>query len=140
MFVNTANTAEIWWKDTDTNKTSTPAHPINTWTNTSLAIPNLQPSTSLGYTNAFYAQGSDDWIRGYNISWAAENTSIANSFKVDSDKGIPGTHFSVTALPDQSGGDSLCVFYQTEGEDVTFATRDFVQGAWTAAVLQMPES
>jgi hypothetical protein len=31
MMVNSENTAEVWWKDTDTNTTSTDVHPINEW-------------------------------------------------------------------------------------------------------------
>ncbi|THY23556.1 hypothetical protein D6D00_06143 [Aureobasidium pullulans] len=140
MMVNSHNTAEIWWKDTNINATSTSAHPINQWTNSSVAINNVHPSTSLGYTNAFYAQGMDGWITGYDMVWTSENTTINGSFKVDLRQGIPGTHLSVTTLPDQSGGDSLCVFYQTEGSDIMFATRDLVQGAWTAAALVVPDS
>lgn len=48
MMVNAENTAEIWWKDTNTNITSTSQHPINTWKNaTGYGIPNVYPSTSL---------------------------------------------------------------------------------------------
>lgn len=139
MMVNSQNTVEVWWKDTNTNTSSSTNHPINQWTNSSVAISNVHPSTSLGYTNAFYAQGRDGWITGYNIDWASENTTINGSFPVNK-PGILGTHLSVTTLPDQSGGDSLCVFYQTNGSDVTFATRDLVQGAWTAATLEVPNS
>jgi hypothetical protein len=31
MFVNQENTVEIYWKDTNTNLTSTDTHPINEW-------------------------------------------------------------------------------------------------------------
>lgn len=31
MFVNEKNTVEIYWKDTNTNNTSTEKHPINEW-------------------------------------------------------------------------------------------------------------
>ncbi|KAH0138365.1 hypothetical protein KCU84_g17947, partial [Aureobasidium melanogenum] len=139
MMVNSQNSVEVWWKDTNTNTSSTASHPINQWTNSSVAIDNVYPSTSLGYTNAFYAQGTDGWITGYNISWASENTTIENSFPVNQ-PGILGTHMSVTTLPDPSGGDSLCVFYQENGSDITFATRDLIQGAWTAAPLEVSDS
>jgi hypothetical protein len=40
MFVNLDNSVEFYWKDTNTNTTSTSNHPINTWTNCeSLAFP-----------------------------------------------------------------------------------------------------
>ncbi|KAG9681130.1 hypothetical protein KCU95_g16163, partial [Aureobasidium melanogenum] len=139
MMVNNENTVEVWWKDTNTNSSSTASHPINQWTNSSIAINNVYPSTSLGYTNAFYAQGDDGWIKGYNISWASENTTIENSFPLNS-PGLLGTHMSVTTLPDPSGGDSLCVFYQETGSDITFATRDLLQGTWTSTSLVIPDS
>jgi hypothetical protein len=33
MFVDLLNTVNFYWKDTDTNTTSTESHPINVWTN-----------------------------------------------------------------------------------------------------------
>lgn len=33
MMVNEQNTVEFYWKDTDTNKSSTKDHPINQWVN-----------------------------------------------------------------------------------------------------------
>jgi hypothetical protein len=33
MFVNTFDAVEIWWKDIDTNLSSTKTHPINDWVN-----------------------------------------------------------------------------------------------------------
>ena len=77
-------------------------------------------------------------INGYNISWAAENTTIvqADTFAVSGAPGVPGTHLSVSAIPDSSGGDQLLVFYQTEGNDITEYTRDLIAGQWTG--LQVP--
>lgn len=162
MFVNTDNAAEIYWRDTNTSLTSTASHPINKWTKGELfsshipdaqrhtnngsivpfTIPNLEPSTSLGYTNFFYAQSNATYtMNGYNITWAAENTTIvsADSFTVQGEPGIPGTHLSVSAIPDSDGGNNIVVFYQTVGNDITEFTRDLVAGQWTSADVQIPQ-
>ncbi|RMY31329.1 hypothetical protein D0866_07363 [Hortaea werneckii] len=146
MLVNLQNTVEFWWKDTNTNVTGNDTHPINKWTNaTQLAINDVYPATSLGYTNYFYAQSaSDRMIRGYNISWAAENTTIlqgeVNQFTVEGEPGLPGTHLSVTAIPNYSGGNELLVFYQTNGTDISEYTRDFYGGQWARVDIEIPES
>lgn len=143
MFVNLANTVEFWWKDTNTNLTSTDAHPINAWTNASqIAINDVNPASSLGYTNYFYAQMADNMISGYNISWAAENTTIltgtGDQFVVEGDQGLPGTHMSVSAIPNFSGGNQLVVFYQTNGSDISEYARDFYAGQWTSVEIDIP--
>ncbi|KAK6388254.1 hypothetical protein LTR65_008096 [Meristemomyces frigidus] len=142
MMVNLQSTVEFWWKDTNTTLTGNATHPINQWTNASqIAVNNVNPASSLGYTNYFYAQMSGtNMINGYNVSWAAENTTIltGDTFIVDADPGIPGTHLSVSALPDSSGGDNIVVFYQTTGSDVNIFTRDLQAGQWTGASLEIP--
>ncbi|KAF7194603.1 hypothetical protein HII31_04109 [Pseudocercospora fuligena] len=139
MFVNAENTVEFWWKDTNTNLTNTTTHPINAWTNaTGISIPNVHPSTSLGYTNAFYAQLEDLYIHGFNISWAAENTSMYDPFEVGGPQGLPGTHMSVTALPNNSGGSDLLVFYQTNGSAISEYTRDIIAGQWAQVEIDIP--
>ncbi|KAK3064593.1 hypothetical protein LTR53_018440, partial [Teratosphaeriaceae sp. CCFEE 6253] len=127
MFVDLKNTVNFYWKDTNTTLSGSSKHPINQWMNTSIAINNVNPSTSLGYTNAFYAQMADDnTMNGYNVSWAAENTTIitADTFTVEGEPGLPGTHLSVTALPNTSGGNDLLVFFQVNGSDISEFTRD----------------
>ncbi|PPJ55533.1 hypothetical protein CBER1_05374 [Cercospora berteroae] len=137
MFVNEQNAAEFWWKDTNTNVTNTTSHPVNVWTKSSIAIDNVHPATSLGYTNYLYAQDADSLLfKGYNISWTAENSSIVGEpFEVQGDPGLPGTHLSVSALPNASGGSDIVVFYQKEGDDITVHQRDLVAGPWTAAQI-----
>lgn len=134
MFVNTDDAVEIWWRDTMLNHTNTTTHPLNEWTNTSIAINNANPATSLGFTNYLYWQdAATDMIQGVNISFAAENTSfVGETFTVGDTPGISGTHFSVSALPDAGGGSTLTVFFQAEGSDVTEFTRDWIQGQWTS--------
>jgi hypothetical protein len=86
-------------------------------------------------------------VNGYNISWAAENTSFAlktdgsgdlDMFTVNGEPALPGSHMSVTAIPNQSGGNSLCVFYQTNGSDITEYTRDLTIGQWGAVDIGIP--
>ena len=144
MFVNAANTVEIWWRDTAANTTSTASHPINEWTNTSIAIPNAHPASSLGFTNYFYLQdGATGMIMGYNISFAAENTSfVGEPFTVDDVVGIGGTHLSVSALPDAGGGNTLTVFFQAEGEGdaIVEYTRDWIRGQWTSSEIPIEDA
>ena len=96
----------------------------------------------MGYTNYLYAQNPDLSISGYNVSWAAENTTIPadQTFTINGAKGLPGTHLSVTALPNFSGGDSLLTFYQTNGTDITEFVRDLYAGQWTSISVPIPQS
>ena len=108
----------------------------------SVSIAGVHPSSSLGYTNYLVLQYGDETIRGYNISWAAENTTIApakdggpgfDEWTVPNVVGLPGTHMSVTALADESGGSHLTVFFQTNGTDITQFVRDDTGGAFTSS-------
>lgn len=53
-----------------------------------------------------------------------------DTFTINGPEGIPGTHLSVTASPDASGGDELLAFYQTNGSDISEFVGDPVQGQW----------
>jgi hypothetical protein len=147
MMVNQANETEIWWKDTNTTMTSTDDHPINSWRNASQgAIANVYPTTSMGYTTYFYAQMEDKSMKGFNITYAAENTTIADSFAITDPagpvNGLAGTHLTMTAYAEKDGNttlwDSLYVFYQTSGDDITAFTRPIKGGEWTKGSLQIP--
>lgn len=117
---------------------------VNSLLLASISIPDLHPSTSLGYTNYLYAQSADYTIHGYNISWHSENTSFvpSDNFTIlsagNGSVGIPGTHLSVTTLPNPSGGNDLFAFYQTEGDDVSVFSRDMLAGPWAEAEVQIP--
>lgn len=150
MFSNEANAVEVWWKDTNTTAESTSTHPINSWQNaTNAAIPNVYPITSLGYTTYFYAQMQDRTIRGFNVSFAAENTSFVEdeSFAITDPAGpveaLGGTHMTLTAFAEKDGEktlwDSLYVFFQTEGDDITAFTRGLSGGEWTRGALEIPD-
>ena len=100
MMVNTKNEVEILWRDTFAHTNAT--HPLNAWiTATQSGIGNVYPTTSLGYTTFFYAQMADKSISGYNIFFAAENTTILESgtFSVtnadDEVKPLGGSRFTV---------------------------------------------
>lgn len=143
MFVNLQDEVNILWKDLNTTLVGNSSHPINEWTKSNISIPVFQ-NTSMGYTNYLYAQNPDLSISGFNVSFAAENTSIptdpADTFVINGARGLPGTHLSVTALPDSSGGNSLLAFYQTNGSDVTEFVRDLDAGQWTSSSVPIPDS
>jgi hypothetical protein len=106
----------------------------------SIAVNDLHPSSSLGYTNYLYAQLADETIHGYNISFNAENTAFVpgDSFQVEGLLGVPGTHLSVTSLSNPSGGASILAFYQTRGDDITGYSRDKYAGQWTGTLVTIP--
>ena len=160
FFTNLDNEIEILWKDLNTSSASTASHPINKWTKgksphlpspdistplkvnaANVTIPVYQNS-SVGFTNYLYAQNPDLSVSGFNVTWAAEKTNIGpnQSFNVTGEKGLPGTHLSVTALPNASGGNSLLVFYQTNGSDITEFVRDLDAGQWTSSSVPIPNA
>ena len=106
-----------------------------------MSIPVYQNS-SVGFTNYLYVQNPDLSISGFNITWDAENTTsnVNQNFVINGERGIPGTHLSVTALPNTSGGTSLLTFYQTNGSDITEFVRDLDAGQWTSSSVPIPNS
>jgi hypothetical protein len=151
MMANKNNDVEIWWKDTNTNLTSKENHPINSWVNsTAGAIRGVYPITSLGYTTYFYAQMADRSIRGYNVLYMAENTTYVqdDTFTITDPAGpalgLGGTHMTVTSFAEKNGNqtkwDSLYVFYQTQGDDITAFTRPIAGGEWTRGQLTIPDT
>ncbi|TID13918.1 hypothetical protein E6O75_ATG07150 [Venturia nashicola] len=110
------------------------------------AIPDVHPSTSLGYTDFFYVQKSDHHIQGFNMTWAAENTTIVtrDTFTVGDTSGsvvgLPGTRMTVSAVPTKSGGGAMYNFYQIEGTDITLFTRGLAGGQQTRGLLPIPDT
>jgi hypothetical protein len=162
MMVNLDNTVEIWWKDTNTSVKGTDKHPINKWTNcesthlqfkvchidmaqASAAIKNVVPTTSLGYTTFLYAQMADSHkFQGFNISYHAEYTKIIYKDTLTvalpaPNEGVPllVSHLSVSAINDHSGGESLIVSFQREGDDIKEFTRDLSGRPWSYIPLPM---
>ncbi|KAJ4309426.1 hypothetical protein N0V94_008933 [Neodidymelliopsis sp. IMI 364377] len=155
MMVNKDEDVEFWWKDSNTNSSTMVQdedHPYNAWLNASnAAIPNVWPSTSLGFTTYFYAQSDDRSIRGYDIQYAAENTTYPGreNFTIQTPAAplyaLGGTHMSVTSVDEKDDNgevlyDSLYVFFQTQGDDITAATRRKGGGEWTIAPLLLPNT
>jgi hypothetical protein len=149
MMVNKDNYTEFWWKDTNKTLTSEDTHPINSWQNSTMgAIGPVYPSSSLGFTTYFYAQMADRTIKGFNVSYQAENTTIVpqDTFTLTDPagpvKGLGGTHLTVTAYAEMEDKkvlwDSLYVFYQTEGDDIAAFTRPIAGGEWSRGNLVIP--
>lgn len=160
MMVDQSNTLNIFWKDIDLNKTSTNSHPIDKWTNTSVAVNNVYHATSLGYTDYVTYQDPDFTLHGVNVSWAAENTSFVkapdttlnvvgaaaadpslpgiDAFAIsNNDEALAGAHLAITGLQDNlgSGGRSLALFFQNEGSDIELATRPLFAGSWSFSTV-----
>jgi hypothetical protein len=151
MLANKNGDVEFWWKDTNTTIASSETHPINSWQNsTKSAIRGVNPITSLGFTTYFYAQMADRSIKGYNITYQAENTTFLKdeTFTITDPAGpalgLAGTHLTVTAYAEKAGNrtlwDSLYVFYQTKGDDITAFTRSLNGGEWTRGTLNIPDT
>ncbi|KAF2438242.1 hypothetical protein P171DRAFT_437303 [Karstenula rhodostoma CBS 690.94] len=151
MMVNENNSTEIWWKDGNSTSVSSDKHPVNAWTNSSLAIPNVDPTTSLGYTNYLYMQMEDRTIKGFNVQYDAENTYLNDDQFTISPLGVDehavsGTHLTATsvAVKDDKNSsitlwDSLYVFVQTEGDDITAYARPLKGGEWSKALLTLSD-
>lgn len=147
FMVDTSNSLNIYWKDINTNITSTDDHPINTYTRAAgINLTNVHPSTSIGYTDFMIYQTLDGSIHGVNISWAAEDTAIAPAKQSTSgaaesvdgnvdgwalqpqDAGIGGTHMAITGSTPASGGRQELLFYQAKGDDLRLGKRDAAGG------------
>ncbi|PVI05651.1 hypothetical protein DM02DRAFT_516316 [Periconia macrospinosa] len=153
MMVNQHNDLEIWWRDTNATGKSSDEHPLNSWTNsTSAAINGVSPMAAMGYTTYFYTQMADLTINGYDIKYQSETTYIQDNvtFTLTDPagpvKGLAGTHLTATAYSEfkdkekkEVDWDSLYVFYQTAGDDITAFQRKISGGQWTNAKLQIPQ-
>ena len=106
----------------------------------SVAFPNVDDSASLGFTKYLFAQDMNDLsIKGYDLQFAAENTTIGNSaaFIVQGKPGLPSTGLNTIAQPGQ-GGDDVLVFYQTNGTYVSEYKRSLDGGTWSSTNVQIP--
>lgn len=151
MMVNEQNTTEIWWKDGNSTGKATDNHPLNVWTNSSLAIPNVDPTTSLGYTTYLYMQMADQTIKGFNVQYDAQNTYINDDqFTIAPlgapEKALSGTHLTATAITVPSDKNSsiaewasLYVFVQTVGDDITAYARPLDGGEWAKGLVQLSD-
>lgn len=107
-----------------------------------IVLPGAYPASSLAYTSFLYMQTIESLhIQAYNISWAGNTTEIVydDTFSISGDPGLPGTHFSVTTMPTQSGGDVVCVFVQVDGSDVTQYVRELNGSTWSRVNITIPD-
>ena len=86
-----------------------------------------------------FAQGAfDHLIGGYNITFAAENTTAATwaEYSIHDNAGIPGTGLSSTVHDGE-----VMVFFQTLGMDLIEYRRGVNagnDGEWTGTVIHVP--
>ncbi|KAJ9615153.1 hypothetical protein H2200_001227 [Cladophialophora chaetospira] len=141
MALDLQSQINVYWKDTNTDLTNTSSHPINVWTNASVAIPNVDDAATIGYTQYLYSQDKNDQlISAYNLSLAAENTSLipGSRFTVQGIAGLPNTGLAVTARPNPAGGNDILAFYQTDGSHLGYFERDADGVSWNSANLVIP--
>jgi len=111
-----------------------------------IKVKNVQKDSGLGYTNYMVWQAQDTTINGANVTWGAENTTIAAGNLNGLDawvlqtggknvNALRGTHLSITAVTTVSQGANLLVFFQESGDDMKMYTRDNSNsgGLWQAA-------
>jgi hypothetical protein len=151
MMVNEKNTTEIWWKDGNSTGKSTEAHPLNVWSKAGLEIPDVDATTSLGYTNYLYMQMADQTIKGFNVQFDAQNTWLnEDQFTIaplgTPEKALSGTHLTATAISVPSDKNSsiidwssLYVFVQTVGDDITAYARPLKGGEWAKGIVELSE-
>ncbi|KAJ9652755.1 hypothetical protein H2198_008027 [Neophaeococcomyces mojaviensis] len=136
----------MYWKDNNRSGPATPNHPISTWTPVNIKVTGLQKDSSLGYTDYMIYQAQDTTIRGANVTWGAENTTVAQGNQNGLDTwilqagsqdihAIRGTHLSITAIATASKGRAMLAFFQQKGNDVRMYSRDVLNtgGLWSAA-------
>lgn len=162
-FVNTKNEIAMYWKDNNRTGVASDNHPIGEWTPgmsyslqlvlgfelmlvVNINIPDVQRDSGLGYTNYMIWQAQDTTINGANVTWGAENTTIAAGnhngrdtwtlqYNGEDIHALRGTHLSITAVRTVSEGASLLAFFQETGDDMQMYTRDAFNsgGLWQAA-------
>lgn len=109
----------------------------------SISIPNVDSSTTLAYTGNLYAQDTTtNMIKGYNITFAAENTTLesGSDFTIQNSSALPGTGVGIIAQPESSGSYDVFVFFQTSGSDISKYSRGIEGGAWSIEAIGVPSS
>lgn len=100
-------------------------------------IQSVYKASTLGYTNFLAYQSIDRTIRGVNISWASENTTVFETSTGDRDTfvlremnqsdpvvALGGTNLMISVVKNVGGGASLIMFFQEQGDDISFYRRD----------------
>lgn len=83
---------------------------------------------------------NDKLIRAYNVSFAAENTTLdtGSAFVVQGNPGLPSTGLGITAQPNPAGGDDVFALYQTDGSGISYYKRLSDGVSWTSANVRIP--
>jgi hypothetical protein len=141
MFINLDNEVNLMWRDLNTTIAGNATHPINTWTNSTVSIPGVLPTTNMGFNDYLVVQMPDGSLVGNNITFQAENTRLISSdqFQI-ADEALASTHLWLWDLPTQSGDPQLTVFNQRNGSDITLIMRDMVTGQSLTKALVIPDS
>lgn len=117
-----------------------------TSTVTDMAINNIHPSSSIAYTEFIHAQMANHTTRYFNVSFDAANTTFSSEVGATSkdpsgekEKGIPGTYFATTFMPNAAGREEHWVLFQTVGNDITHFKQFVVgDGNWTREMISIP--
>lgn len=111
-----------------------------------LFIQSVYKASPIAYTNALVYQSIDRTIRGYNISFAAENTTLAAIQGLEDPdhwilndgnnvNAMGGTQLIVQGVPTGGRSASFLAFFQERGNDISLYTRDLYNesAVWTKA-------
>lgn len=108
----------------------------------SITVPNVDPTAGLAFRGDLYAKMADTGdIRGWNVSFAAENSSIVPSVLSTPDgiPGTPGTSLEVYTNPPTGPVENIAVFYSTDDDDITQYYGTMATGQWNKTMLPIPD-
>ena len=107
-----------------------------------VSIPGVDPLAGLSYHSSLYARMAGvGTIYGWNISFAAENTSMVPSIisQLDGETSVSSTHLFTGSIPPTGEAEEIYVFYQTHGDDITMYTGSMLSGEWSKTTLPIPD-
>lgn len=109
-------------------------------------IPNVDPTTSLAYSEFFYVQtANSDHIHAYQITWESGTTSTAtvhnDRFSLEGTYRVPNSRFAATTAIDSQGSEMLLFFDQVGGSDITEYSRELDSSTddWSSAQIGIPD-
>jgi hypothetical protein len=134
------NNVKLLWRDVDTTKTATTAHPIGQWVNSSVSVPKALSTTDLSYTDYLVLQLEDGSIDFYNVTLDAENSALADKiFALDgTEEPLMSTQMWLSNLPIVSNDPQFTFLYQRNGSDITYLIRDYITDEMAINSLPIP--
>ncbi len=96
----------------------------------------------LNYRSNVWGRLPDTGVHGWNISFAAENSTLSETQLNEVDGKLPmlGSDFAVWSItPASNSPEVLAVLYQTEGDDITMYTGVPSTGIWNETRLPIPD-